>query len=156
MAFLLLLLFAFFASYKIKFGRKRCVNEIQRGNESYTIFRALKELSFPECGNIFESFYGGGGSGDDDDDEGATFFRPGRWNFFPDIGSHSLLHYDLQWQPEHNLMLFPKQLHEDEALVYAWNAIMGKENGISLSNKVSYMPVVEGCNIIFSSAKILN
>ena len=137
MAFMLSFLLALLASYMLDNGQRSVMHGvIQQGNDTNSIFRTFKKLSSFEYGNIFRSFYGGGGSGGDDD-KGPTNFRPGGWNFFPFMESDSLLYYDLQWQPEENLMLFPKQWYEDEELVYAWNSIMVKENGFPTFEKVS-------------------
>ena len=135
MVFLLSFLFALLATYIVDFDGQRSVRlrEIHPGNVTVSILGAFNTLSSLEYGDIFRSFYGGGGSGGDDDG-GPPFYAPGRWNILPFMYSDSLLFYDLQWKPEENLMLFPKQWHEDEEVVYTWNSIMGKENDIPRFN----------------------
>ena len=136
MALLLSFLFALLATCIVDFDRQRSarLKEIHQGNITASILRVFKSLSSLQYGDIFRTFYGGGGSGGDDDD-GPPFYTPGRWNFLTFMDSNSLLFYDLQWQPEENLILFPKQWYEDEELVYTWNSIM-KENGITRFDKV--------------------
>ena len=135
MAFLVSLLFALLATYIVDFDGQRSVRlwEIHPGNATVSILGAFKTLSSLEYGDIFRSFYGGGGSGGDDDGS-PPFYTPGRWNILPFMDSDNVLFYDLQWQPEENLMLFPKQWYEDEEVVYTWNSIMGKENDIPRLN----------------------